>query len=270
MIMKYFVLILGVIFFISSYSADLRAEEKTPAKPNAVKSVETERVIMEPQAEKILKQMSKTLGTAEEFSFEAQVEYDDLLTSGQKIQFGGTLKTLVNRPGNIYSEFDGDLAETKIWIAENKATVLDVDHNFYGELDITGSMDEAMDDMMENYDFSLPLADIIHTDTYGSLTGTTVDGIVAGQAVINGTKCTHLVFVGQEADWQLWVSEEETALPCKLLITYKNIKNAPQYQATFTDWNLSPEFSEASFKPVLPEGAEQIDFAKKETGEKTK
>lgn len=216
-----------------------------------------------PDPETILKEMAKTLSSSNSLSYEAEIEYDDLLPSGQKIKFGGKVSTLVERPGSVYTEFKGDLTETYIWVSENKATVLDLDHNFYSEIEVPENLDNAMDFMMENHDFSLPIADIVHSDPYSSLTGTTTDGIYIGESLIMGKTCSHLAFVGENLDWQIWVSIDEPRLPCRLIITYKQITGAPEYEATFSSWNLSPEIKHGVFKPQIPEGAQKIEFAKK-------
>lgn len=214
-----------------------------------------------PTALEVLKGMTDTLGATNEFSFEAEVTFDEILASGQKVQFGGNIKSIVKRPGSVYSEFTGDLAKKKIWVSGNTVTVLDENHNFYGELESPGGIDKTMDFVMENYDFSLPLADIFHSDPYGSLTGDTVDGVYVGDSLVRGKECSHLSFVGDNVDWQLWVSNKEPALPCKLVITYKRVQGSPQYEAIFSNWNLSPGVSDSVFKPDTGD-AEKIDFTK--------
>ena len=221
---------------------------------------------IEPEANEKLMQMSKTLSTANAFGFKAAIDYDDLLPSGQKIQFGGVVRGLVQRPGSVYTEYSGGLANTKIWMNEKSVTVLDIDHNFYGRIDTPGGIDESMDYMMKNHDFSLPLADIFHSDPFDSLTATTTEGIYVGDSNISGNTCSHLAFVGKEADWQIWLSKDTAALPCRLLITYKNIAGAPQYEATFTDWKINPEFNNSIFDPEIPQGAGKIEFSKIKDG----
>ncbi len=50
-----------------------------------------------PRADRILREMSEYLKKASEFTFHAEVAYDSVLDSGQKIQFGGASKVTVRR-----------------------------------------------------------------------------------------------------------------------------------------------------------------------------
>lgn len=244
-----------------AYGAD-KARAQDEVNVSQTTTVSMSGLLIDPAALKILKDMSDTLSSAKEFTFDTEVTFDELLPSGQKIQFGGMVKTAVKRPGSVYAEFTGDLAKRKIWYSDKKVTILDENENFYGQLSVPGNIDETMDFLMANYDFSLPLADIMHSDPYESFTGGMEDGVLVGVSDVRGVGCSHLAFVGEHVDWQIWIASEEPPLPCKLVITYKNIQGGPQYEALFSNWNLSPVLSDSVFKPNLPEDAGKIDFIK--------
>ena len=60
---------------------------------------------------------------------------------------------------------------------------------------------------------------------------------------------------------QLWVAQGDQPLPCRLVITYRAAEGQPQFWAQFSDWNLSPDVSDAQFVFTPPEGAAKIAFA---------
>jgi len=246
-----------------------KALAQDEAKVSAVAENIPEEVI-EPAADDMLKEMSDTLKAAKDFTFVTEVSFDEILPSGQKIQFGGTIKAAVKRPDSVYVEYSGDLAKRKVWYSKKTITILDEDENLYGQLSTPGSIDDTMDFLMENYDFSLPLADIVSSDLYESVSGGTIDGVLIGESEVRGVRCEHLAFVGENVDWQVWITSEKPTLPCKLVITYKKLEGGPQYEAIFSNWNLSPGLGDKVFKPSLPEGSSKIDFIKikKDIGEK--
>ena len=82
------------------------------------------------------------------------------------------------------------------------------------------------------------------------------------QALAKADAKKYAVQIQKNADWQIWIEEKEPIVPRKILITYKNQPGAPQYTAVFTAWDLRPSFREGQFKPVLPKGAQRIDFLK--------
>ncbi|WP_428442365.1 DUF2092 domain-containing protein [Photobacterium sagamiensis] len=59
-------------------------------------------------------------------------------------------------------------------------------------------------------------------------------GYVVGKSVIEGVRCDHLAFRSPYVDWQLWVQEGSEPLPRKLVITSRDVVNAPQFAVLMT------------------------------------
>jgi len=208
----------------------------------------------------ILKEMSDALASLKEFSFDAAISNDETLDNGQTVQLNGVLKISVKRPGHVYGEYAGEGKTRKVWYDNKTLTVYIPEKGFYGVIETPGTIDETMDFLIENYGFSLPIADIIYSDPYSSFIGVTREGFVVGDDTVNGKSCVHLAMRAEHADWQIWVSEDDPALPCKIVINYTEIDGVPQYQAVFSNWNTDPKLSASVFKPELPEEAVKIDF----------
>lgn len=246
--------------FMASYGTSSSAQDSGKDASAQLEEGAGIKPIIAPQADATVRKMSDTLGNAKEFSFDAEISYDELLPSGQKIQYGGTLQGIVKRPDRVYAEYEGDFEARKIWYDGKQVTVLDADNNFYGQLAVPSKIDDTMDFLIKEYGFTLPLADVLSSNPYDSLMKNISAGVVVGESDVNGRECRHLAFVEKYIDWQLWVSKGNEELPCKLVITYKVIPGSPQYTAVFSNWNLNPGAGEAAFKPKLPEEAVKIDF----------
>ena len=233
------------------------------------KTEDTSQAIIDQEALEILKEMSDALISAKEFTFDTEITNDRTLDSGETIQYSGTMKTSVKRPDNVYANFVGDSGMREVWYSGNQLTLYNENKKFYGQLKTPDTFDATMDFLIENYDFSLPLADILNADPYKSFIETTEGGFVVGDSIVRGTECTHLAFIGKYVDWQIWISNDDPALPYKLVINYKELEGVPQYQAIFSNWNLNPDLPDSVFKPNLPKDAVKIDFInfKKEKGE---
>jgi hypothetical protein len=61
-------------------------------------------------------------------------------------------------------------------------------------------------------------------------------------------------------DFEIWLDTDNTHLPQRLAITYKNEEGAPQYRAEFSDWKLNPEVSSVDLAFNPPDGAQRIPF----------
>src|SRR5271167_3207521 len=68
----------------------------TPAAANAAAPVVAE------QADRLLKQMSDYIGSADQFTFHADISFDHVLPSGQKLQYAATEDVALKRPGGLY------------------------------------------------------------------------------------------------------------------------------------------------------------------------
>lgn len=262
-----------ITFFILSFAfipieknsqlAFAQEETKTEAANTSqadTSQAESSQTEIDPEALEALKDMSDALMAAKEFTFDSEITNDRTLDSGQTIQYSGTMATSVKRPNNVYAKFVGDSGTREVWYSGTELTLYNASKQFYGVLKTPDSIDATMDFLIDNYDFTLALADILNADPYNSFMGTTTGGLVVGDSIVRGVECSHLAFTGQYVDWQIWISNEDPALPYKFVINYKEIEGVPQYQARFSNWNLEPKLSESVFKAKLPKDAVKIDF----------
>ena len=49
-------------------------------------------------------------------------------------------------------------------------------------------------------------------------------------------------------------------MPRKLVVTYRNEPEAPQYTAIFSNWDFEPRLAKYLFIPKIPADAVKIDF----------
>ncbi len=56
---------------------------------------------IEPQADRILREMSDYLKAHQEYNFYAEITYDSMLSNGQEIQYGGATDVSVRRHGGL-------------------------------------------------------------------------------------------------------------------------------------------------------------------------
>jgi hypothetical protein len=216
--------------------------------------------LVDARADEQLKRMTSCLGGLGSFSFEADVRYDDYLVDSQKVQFGRRVTVDVRRPNRIRAVVDGDIVRMRYWYDGKRTVVLDVDSNQYSEAPAPATIDASLTAMAEDYGFVLPLAELIATDSYKWLMSNVESAAYVGEHMIDGKACHHLAYEQPTLDWQIWIEAGEPALPRRLLISYKQLPNCPQYEVSFKRWLPDAPLSEADFAIELPEGATQIDL----------
>ena len=236
-----------------------KAAPKPPEKPAEQPAMAP---IINPQADKLLREMGEYLKNAQQFSFQAEITFDDVLPSGQKIQFGATEDLAVRRPNGAYVEYRGDAGVKRFWYNGEAITLFDPDKNVYASEKVPAKIDEAVDLVMKEFGFTPPLVDLLYSDPYKVLIGKALFGLYVGMSTVDGQRCHHLAFVEKYIDWQIWIEDGKQLVPRKLLITYKTIPGAPQFTAVLSDWDFSTRLPDTLFTPVLPADAEKIQFGK--------
>jgi hypothetical protein len=208
----------------------------------------------------LLRQMGAYIGSADEFTFHADILFDHVLPSGQKLQFAAAQEVALQRPGRLYIEYRGDLGDRRFWYDGKSITLFDPATSFYAAEAAPAQIDAMLEKLLKDMDFSPPLADFLFKDPYQRVRANVQYGFDLGVTQVNGESCRALGFVEKDIDWQIWISDGPQLTPCKLVITYKTQPSQPQFSAVFTGWNFSPRIAEPVFTAVVPPGTRQIPF----------
>ncbi len=245
---------LALSFALGLGAGSAASEERpTAAEPRPERAVGAE-------AERLLRGMGAFLKAAPQLSFHAEITFDDLLRSGQKIQLAASNDVVVRRPDRVYSEYQGDSDSKQFWYDGKDVTLYDGRHDVYAVAKGAGSIDATLDRVMETLGFTQPLADLMYSDPYAVLRENVQYGFYVGPSVVGGTRCHHLAFTEKTIDWEIWIEDGTQWVPRKLVITYKTLPGAPQFEAVLSDWDLVTHTPDALFTPALPPGASRIEF----------
>lgn len=211
-------------------------------------------------ADGILRRSCDRLRSSSFFRIRAEISYDEVLLSGKKLFFTGSLDAAVNRPDRLRTEYRGSGQHSGIWYDGKSLTLHDWRANLYAVTEAPSDLDAFLDHTVESLGFSVPVADLFYSDPYGILMENVKSVTQSGLEEVGGLSCHHLTLRQEDIDWEIWIEEESPFLPRKLRITYKNMAASPQYTVLFTDWDFSgpPENAEFTFEP--PAGAERIEF----------
>ncbi len=224
------------------------AEAKSAAKP-----------AVDPDAIAALQRMGAFLRDQQKFSVRASVTTDDLLASGQKVQFGGTVELLVRRPDRLRMNVRGDRRDEHIYYDGKSFTIFCERLGYYASFDAPGTLAELKDVTEKRYGIDLPLADLFYWGTEHDGTSDITAASVVGVSTVEGTACDHYAFRQKDVDWELWIEQGPRPLPRKMVITTTSEKSRPQHGMVLS-WDLSPQLSEDLFTFAPPPEAHRIDF----------
>lgn len=215
---------------------------------------------VEPEASAALDRMGAALRALPGFSGHADVTTEKVLDSGQKIQHGGTLDFQVRRPDGIKIVATSDRQARQIYYDGTSMTIFAPRMGFYGSFAAPSTIGLVIDLASTKYGIEIPLADLFLFGVDQTMTMRIKSGFVVGTETINGALCEHYAFRQELVDWQLWIRRDQTALPCKLIVTSTDDPSMPQYSATLS-WDTTTVPPAEAFAFVPPEGALKISFA---------
>lgn len=216
--------------------------------------------VVSESADRTLREAADFLGSARALSFSADVVFDHVLPSGQKVQFAAREDVALERPGKLYVNWSGDLGARRFWYDGQTVTLNDPATPFYATADAPPDIDAMLAKLVNELGFTPPLTNLFKSDPYGAIHNALKYGVDLGLSRVGDRTCRSLAFVEKTADFQVWVAAGPQPTLCKLTITYRTLPSAPQFSAVFSDWDFAPRFGEGAFKPSLPLGLEKIPF----------
>jgi hypothetical protein len=215
-----------------------------------------------PEAMPILKKMSNFLAVAGRFSVTIRDGYDVVQKSGQKIEFGELRSLTVSRPDRLRIEVERSDGQKGSVIFDGKEiTVYSADQNIYATASRPGTLDQAIKYALDDLKIRMPLALMLLSTLPTELDTLGVSADYVETTTITDVPCDHLAArTPGGVDFQIWVAQGDQPLPRRIVITYKNEKEQPQFWADLSKWNLAPDVSDAFFSFTPPNGAERIQF----------
>src|SRR5580693_4667180 len=150
------------------------------------------------QADRLLRQMSEYIASAEQFTFHADITFDHVLPSGQKLQYTASEDVALQRPNRLYVEWSGDLGDRQFWYDGKTVTLYDPATPFYATDAAPPEIDAMLEKVVTQLGFAPPLADMLYHDPYRAVRGNLQYGFDLGLADINGQSCHALAFVEKD------------------------------------------------------------------------
>lgn len=213
--------------------------------------------VIEPEAVAALERMGAFLRGLRAFELRAATTTDEVLDTGQKIQFDGLVRIRVRKPNGVRSEVSNDRKERQFFYDGKTLTLYAPRVQYYASVPAPPTIRETIELLAQRYDVELPLADLFLWGTDQARLEDIKAAISVGPARVEGAECDQYAFRQDEVDWQIWIQKGKSPLPKKLVITTKTDDAQPQYVAVLR-WNLAPKFDDKTFSFVPPKGAQRI------------
>lgn len=209
----------------------------------------------------ILRRMGDFMSRLPKFSVTIQDAYDVVQDTGQKIEFSDVRKLTLVRPDRFRMDVqrsDGEKAH--VAFDGRLVTVYSPKQKVYANSFVPGTIDDAVTHYVRDLQMRLPLAMLFVSNLPGEIDRRVVSAEIVETSAITDPPCIHVAARTNRVDFQVWVPAQGDPLPRRVVITYREEKGQPQFQANLSDWNLSPDAPDTLFTLSIPQDAAKIDF----------
>lgn len=216
--------------------------------------------VRDPKAIEAIASMGKYLRSLKAFSVRAETTTDEVLTTGQKIQFAGTVEYKVRQPDRLRAEVRNDRVHRQFFYDGATLTQYAPKKKLYGSVKTPATIGQTLQVADEKFDITLPLADLFYWGSDKSGTDDIKEAALIGPALIGGVDSDHYAFRQADVDWQVWIARGPKPLPLKLVVTTLEEPSQPQFTSVLK-WDTQAKIEANTFTFVPPKGAHRIEIA---------
>ena len=239
--------LMGLAEIISA--AQQAASEETVKKP-----------AVESGAIAALEKMGASLRALKAFTVRADTITDEVLDTGQKIQFGGVVELRVRRPNRFRADVSSDRKQRQLFYDGKTVTLYAQKVGYYASFNAPPTVRETLEVADQRFGLQMPLADLLYWGTDKARIEDIKSATLIGASRVAGVECDHYAFHQDDVDWQIWIEKGKSALPRKLVITTLDEKEQPQHIAVL-HWNIAPKLDDSMFRFVPTKDARRIVIA---------
>ncbi len=221
---------------------------------------------VDPNATQALQRMTEYLGSRQQFSLHTQNTIEDLLDSGQRVDFDVSASVTVTRPDKLRAERTGDLVSQSFYYDGKTLTLYDPAAKAYATEAAPATIEDTLNFARESLGLIVPVADLVYRNAYELLMEHVTSAMVIGKSAINGVECDHLAFSRPGVDFQVWVATGGQPLPYKYVVTDTGTPALLSVSTVMSDWAVGESVADTSFSFAPPEGAKEIPFMRLDAG----
>jgi len=215
-------------------------------------------------------QMGKSLEAAQ-FSFEARTLRVYPGPGGQPLHIAHSMKVTARRPDRLLVDMAGDDGSVRLFYDGKSASLLGVETNKYSTIPVPDTIQGMLDAVADRMDIDFPLADFLSGVPGKSVLLGVTSGKQVNLVTIDGVRCRHLLLTEPPGvEIELWVEDNDRALPRRLIITYRTMSGQPNVIAELSNWNFSIHPSDAEFVFQPPKDAVLVALKSASTGTSAK
>lgn len=243
---------------VSCTTEETAKEELTAEKP-AEENVDSAPVD-ENNVDSIFKKFADTISNASSIKVNVETGFDALQVVGQNLEFGDYREIYIQRPDKAHIKATWRNGDIQVFNFDGtNLTFSNPAQKVYAQVEKPGTVDEAIDFIVDALQTPVPLSEILSSDF-----NTRMGDLVRSKALINVTNINgfdtyNIALRNENVDAQIWLNVSNY-LPVRLKLNYKKEPGNPQFWANFSNWELNGAIDENIFN-VNYKDFEKIQFS---------
>ena len=217
----------------------------------------------DPAAVLILDRVSAVIGELKSCSYTLQVSRDVNEPDMGLVKHFEVDEVHMVGPDKMLVNVRSDRGHKGYWYNGTTITYYSYDENNYATVKAPGTILETIDTMNRGYGIDFPAADFFYPTLTDDLIAETDRIVFLGKKNVEGKECFHILAAGKKMSVQMWIADDALNLPLKLSIAHYDQPNTPQYEATFSNWQINPDLPSAIFEFMPPQTAARITLVPK-------
>lgn len=212
----------------------------------------------------IVKKSYNFLGSLKGYAYKATIVNEDDYKDHMMLFLTHHYEVAVQRPDKVRMDVRGDVDNYTTFMNNGKATIFNLETNKYGVIDVEDDIDDALDTLIEEYGFAIPLTQLLYSDTAEDIEEDLGEGFYFGTVLIDDKPCYYIGFPGKEWDIQLWIEKGERPLIRRAAFVDKLTKDQPRSIIKVT-WITDKINDQSIFDFTPPQNAKKVEIKKLET-----
>ena len=202
------------------------------------------------------------LAGLERFAMESSSTIEVVLQDGQKLQFDNAIRATVQRPAKFHAERLGDLVDQEFFYDGKNLTLQDATAGYHASMTAPGTLEGMLAFARASLDIVAPAGDFIYGNAFEILMEGVESAAYLGLSYVEGQVCDHLAFSapGNETDFQVWIQRGDKPLPRRIVITARDVLNAPQFVVHIHEWDVNPDVTKELFEFNAADSSTEIKF----------
>ena len=215
---------------------------------------------VDPEAVSILRNATDYLSSQQQFSVTARNDYEDVLPSGHRVDFGMEGTVTVSRPDKLRGERKDARMHQVLVFDGTTVTLFNPIEKVYASEAFDGTIEEMFAFAHHSLGLYIPLSDLIWSDVFPLLMEGVNFATIIGKDIVDGVQCDHLLFSRPGVDFQIWIPDSGPPLPRKYIVTDTETPQLLSIVSLLSEWNIAPDAADSHFTFVPPEGVHKIPF----------